>query len=148
MKYLIILILCIFASFPAQADSHADAQARRAAKPCTDFLAAVNKSHPQLVYEKCELGSFNNTGRLMISHYRVKGQDAVTAEKYLMKISKMKKLGFYCCYHGTPDKGSITYGEDHYIVDMNSGETNLSKRSQWRHIPFFTVTLTYYIDEP
>jgi hypothetical protein len=155
VRLLVFFLLIWFALPSAAVVKQADEQKRREAKPCTDFLAEIGRSHPRLEYVKCE-SSNDAQLRVLRSTYRVAGVNAAEIEKHLIKTSRMGSLGFACCGWEVVPKGkqpSPRYGEyrkgsDRFRVSMTSNETVVNKRSRWSEIPFFEVDVTFYVDEP
>jgi hypothetical protein len=65
---------------------------------------------------------------------------------------KPPRLGFYCCgWDSIGAGGRDGWLQDHgasYTISMGSGETLLNRREDWPRIPWFSVTVTRYLEEP
>ncbi|MDR0439475.1 MAG: DUF4952 domain-containing protein, partial [Candidatus Accumulibacter sp.] len=83
--------------------------------------------------------------------YRVRGTDAAMAEEYFVFHSGMPRLRFACCGWENAHGGyGILTKEDaeEYVVSMCSEESLYSSRSEWFLIPWFYVTVEFFLEEP
>jgi Domian of unknown function (DUF4952) len=147
VKWLVGLALMAMLSAPSCA-----ATTRVNAEPlCADFLAEKKLKPPQLEFVRCEAKEDTQV-RELIATYRVRGKDAATVERALIKTTKMPRLRFMCCgwesippYQGigkVPLYGTFDYGAEIVAhVSMHSGESVINRRARWAEIDWFTVTV-------
>jgi hypothetical protein len=124
----------------------------RAAPTCGDFLVKLTTKPKSIEYVSCEPGSKGQL-KALVATYRVKGQNAPQVESYLIRKTGMAKLHFYCCgwepntRRGSPE-GNLKLGqEQQYEVSMQSEETIVPTRGQWRRIQWFYVSVTLLLED-
>jgi hypothetical protein len=125
------------------------------AKPqCGNFLKLLSRQPQNLSFLECKNGHSAQI-RVLRATYRVAGIHAASVEDYLVKQTRMQRLKFVCCIWETvPDKAGNRYGrlksqfEFDFEIDMNSGETVYSKRTDWNKIPWFYVTVELPLESP
>ena len=84
------------------------------------------------------------------ARYQVPGTQAAAVEEYFMRTSKMPALRFVCCgWENVSGYGTLTSGNgDEFTVTMHSVEGPYTDREQWRLIPWFYVTVEFYLEKP
>lgn len=120
---------------------------------CDDFLRAAGKKPPSLEFVECQPEQISQLAAL-VATYRVRGVDAHRVERELMRRTGMPGLRFMCCYWGSRSRAGQHSGMVHaangisYEVRMNSGETLVNRRANWKQIAWFYVSVTHYLEEP
>jgi Domian of unknown function (DUF4952) len=125
------------------------------AKPqCGNFLKLLSKQPKDLSFLECKNGHSAQI-KVLRATYRVAGIHAARMEDYVVKQTRMQRLKFVCCIWETvPDKAGNRYGylksqfEFDFEIDMGSGETVYSKRTDWHKIPWFYVTVELPLESP
>jgi hypothetical protein len=121
------------------------------AADCSDLLLDLNHKPQHLDFLGCRADTVHGL-KALVADYRVEGRHAETVERYFVKTAKMPVLGFYCCGWdsiGTSGRdGWLQAGGASYNISMGSGETLLNRREDWPKIPWFSVTVTRYLEEP
>lgn len=121
---------------------------------CGDFLAALQRKPPALEWTGCTAG-YEHQLRALIATYRVPGAQAAAVERELARRTGMASLRFVCCgweprsRRGRDGAGRLPgpHGLD-FRVDMGSGETLVTRRSDWAQIPWFEVRVTLPLESP
>ncbi|KRD46452.1 hypothetical protein ASE52_17490 [Acidovorax sp. Root275] len=119
---------------------------------CADFLAAQRHKPPGLEWVGCTEGRDHQL-RALIATYRVPGVQAAAVERYLVRRTGMAPLRFVCCgwepRSGQQGPGRLPGPAGQPMrVDMHSGETLVTCRSDWSQIPWFEVRVTLPLESP
>jgi hypothetical protein len=123
------------------------------APPCADFLQALSLQHPAAVFVGCQRATSGQLAALRAT-YAVRGVDAAAVEAHLIDRAALPALRFICCgWEGftsfKPFAPANPLARDlAYQVAMRSGETTLSSRSDWPHIPSFEVEVLLTLESP
>ncbi|CEL29018.1 MAG: DUF4952 domain-containing protein [Pseudomonas sp.] len=118
------------------------------AKPrCDDFLAKLSDKPDFVEYVECTQNN-DEQGKPLIARYRVKGSDALEAEKYMNQTFNLPMLRFICCgwdstFYSYHDKKNQRW----YLLGMGSEETPVNKRNSWSEIKFFNITVSINTEE-
>ena len=122
---------------------------------CIDFLVLLRKKPNHLEFIECKKITKAGISALE-SQYRVKGIYAKTVEAYFVKTAHMPSLRRTCCgWDSIPEdlknkqlSGIYRLDNNVYQVNMDSGETLVSRRSLWKRITYFNVSVVRYLDLP
>ena len=121
------------------------------AAACGDLLLGLKHKPPRLDFLGCRVDNVYGLDAL-VADYRVEGRYAGTIERYFSKAANMPALGFYCCgwdsIGAVGRDGWLRDGVTSYEISMGSGETLLNRREDWPRIPWFSVRVTRYLEEP
>ena len=157
-RFLFIFAVCaqflsiVFASEGAESAQAVLVQANK----CSDFLRDIKKMPEHLHFLACKETSIHGAAALE-SMYRVTGPHSAEVESYFIKTAKMPKLRYTCCgWESLPGKtqrqhptGIYKLNDITYEIGMSSGETNGGRRrSQWKKIPYFYVSVVQYLESP
>ena len=93
--------------------------------------------------------------RALSAIYRVKGSDAASVERYLMRHTRMPALRFACCgWEPYSRRNPLVvagylpsrYGFN-FEISMGS-ETLVTRRAEWNQIPWFYVEVLLPLESP
>jgi len=149
----LIALLLSSAGLAASPDAVPDATGIGPARPatCGDLLLGLKQKPPHLDFWGCRVQTVYGLDAL-VADYRVEGRYAEAIERYFAKVANMPVLGFYCCgwdsIGATGRDGWLKDGVTSYEISMGSGETLLNRREDWLRIPWFSVRVTRYLEEP
>ncbi len=150
-------ILALFLAFACVAlscasfakEPHGVAIARSEAKPspaCADFLAQQQKKPAHLTFITC-ISQPERQGKPLRATYHVRGMFAAQVEATLIKSVGLNRLKRSCCQWDSPATSFLSTKKQTFIISMVSEETAVSKRSQWREIPSFEITVELLTEE-
>lgn len=116
---------------------------------CADFLAKLQKKPPHLEYLSCK-HHVDSEGDSWIAEYRVRGMYAAQVEGALVRSFGFARIRKSCCQWDGPAT-DYTQADGRYEINMVSDEDSSSvvttRRSDWRKLPYFHVTVQYYPPE-
>lgn len=115
---------------------------------CQDFLHILQKKPAYFHFIGCQKTKVSQLD-VFEAKYQVKGQDAIQAEQFLQNHFKIGQLKFICCGWelGMADQGHLST-QHSTQVSMFSDETTLNQRQDWPQIPYFTVIVQHFLEEP
>ena len=125
----------------------------RAEPACGDFLRSAGHKPAHLEFIDCRPGHVGQV-RALVATYRASGERAAAVESYLHRHTKMARLKRTCCIWEPDAKGRPRYGslpsrtEFPYEVSMGTEENSVSRRADWKQIPWFTVSVTLPLESP
>lgn len=121
---------------------------------CGNFLKFLSKQPKHLVFLECK-NEHDAQVKVLRARYRVSGVHAASVERYFVQQTGMQKLVFLCCgWETVPNQAGNRYGylksqfEFDYEIDMGSGETVYSRRTDWNKIPWFYLTVQLPLESP
>ncbi|KEY59604.1 DUF4952 domain-containing protein [Serratia sp. DD3] len=141
MKYL--------AFFFAVIGLHFNANAAPVAHPpleCGDFLHQLGLSRPDVKFQGCAKHHDRNTDYLEAT-YRVTGNDLPQVEAWAIQTFNLKPLKFVCCGWESRTVAYRSKDGAEYYIGMG-GETLINERQAWSKIPYLTLSMTHYINDP
>lgn len=115
---------------------------------CTDFLAKLSDK-PQFVEFVACTQDIDAQGKPFIARYRVKGTDALEAERYLNRRFGLPMLRYICCgwdstFYFYRDKKNQHW----YLLGMGSEETSVNTREAWPQIKYFYLQVSLATEDP
>lgn len=114
---------------------------------CGDLLAGLHKKPKQLEFVQCKPRP-DRQGKPLEATYRVKGANAAEVERYLSVAFAMKRLTNACCVWESGERDFQEKDGHTYYLSMSSGETLITKRAEWKKIPYFYVEFCRETEEP
>lgn len=106
---------------------------------CGDFLAKLSEKPAFVEFLECTQDN-EQLGKPLNARYRVKGSDALAAERYMSGSFAMPKLRYICCGW---DSSFFSYRDNNtqlwYVLGMGSEETPVNRRESWSEITFFYI---------
>lgn len=114
----------------------------------TDFLAKLSDK-PQFVEFVACTQDIDAQGKPFIARYRVKGTDALEAERYLNRRFGLPVLRYICCgwdstFYSYRDKKTQHW----YLLGMGSEETSVNTRETWPQIKYFYLQVSLATEDP
>jgi hypothetical protein len=114
---------------------------------CEDFLAKLSDK-PEFV-ELLECTQHNHIqGKPFVARYRVKGLDALEAERYMNQSFGLPKLQHMCCGW---DSAPFFYRDKKtnvgYMLGVGSEETPIDKRDSWSKIKYFYINVSLFTED-
>jgi hypothetical protein len=125
----------------------------RAEPACGDFLRSAGRKPARVEFVDCRPGHVGQV-RALVATYRVSGDRAAAVESYLRRHTKMARLKRTCCTwepdaRGDPRYGSLPSRTDYpYEISMGTEENLVSRREDWKQIPWFIISVTLPLESP
>ncbi|MBK5512542.1 DUF4952 domain-containing protein [Pseudomonas sp. TH15] len=115
---------------------------------CTDFLAKLSDKTQFVEFVACTQ-DIDAQGKPFIARYRVKGTDALEAERYLNRRFGLPMLRYICCgwdstFYSYRDKKTQHW----YLLGMGSEETSVNTRETWPQIKYFYLQVSLATEDP
>ncbi|MBK5527360.1 DUF4952 domain-containing protein [Pseudomonas sp. TH08] len=113
-----------------------------AEQQCGDFLAKLSDKPGFVEFLECTQDN-KQLGKPLNARYRVKGSDALKAERYMSRSFAMPELRHICCgwdstFFSYRDKNTQRW----YLLGMGSEETLINRRESWSEITFFYINVS------
>ncbi|BDB20748.1 hypothetical protein cym2001_41130 [Pseudomonas sp. CYM-20-01] len=114
---------------------------RAMAEPqCGDLLAKLSEKPEVVEFLECTKNK-EEQGKPIVARYRVKGSEALEAERYMSRSFRQPKLQYICCGW---DSTIYSYRDEAtqrwYTLGMGSEETPVNQRDSWSKITYFYIT--------
>lgn len=115
---------------------------------CADFLATLSNKPPFVEFLQCSQ-DLDAQGKPFIARYRVRGTDALAAERYLNHRFGLPMLRYICCgwdstFYSYRDKKTRHW----YLLGMGSEETPINTRKAWPQIEYFYLQVSLATEDP
>jgi hypothetical protein len=127
--------------------------AAHAEPDCADFLQSAGRKPAHAEFVDCQPGQVGQV-RTLVATYRVSGTRAAAVESYLHRHTKMARLKRTCCTWEPDARRRPRYGslpsrtEFPYEISMGTEENLVSRRADWKQIPWFYVSVTLPLESP
>ncbi|TEA58462.1 DUF4952 domain-containing protein [Pseudomonas sp. CH235] len=119
----------------------------KAEQHCEDFLAKISDK-PEFVELLTCTQDNDIQGKPLIARYRVKGLDALKAERYMNQSFGLPQLQHMCCGW---DSAPFFYRDKKtrvgYMLGMGSEETPIDKRDSWSEIKYFYINVSLFTED-
>jgi hypothetical protein len=115
---------------------------------CGDFLQQLGLSRPDVTFQGCtkEHEPGQNLDRLEAT-YRVSGKDLAHVEAWAIRTFHLQRLRFECCGWNSPSVSFKAKDGAYYEIGLG-GEALENHRKDWPKVPFLTLTVAHYLNEP
>ncbi|UZE14008.1 DUF4952 domain-containing protein [Pseudomonas sp. B21-053] len=124
------------------------ANGAKAELQCDDFLAKLSDKPGFIEFQGCQQ-SVDRQGQPFSASYRVSGENASKAEKYLKQQFGQPALKRVCCiWESTAHFYRDKQTDIGYSITMGSGETLIHDRKSWPAIDYFYIGVDAYAEDP
>jgi len=114
---------------------------------CGDLLAELSEKPEVVEFLECTKNN-DELGKPIVARYRVKGSEALEAERYMSRNFRQPKLRYICCgWDSTIYSYRDTTTQRWYTLGMGSEETPVNQRELWSEIKFFYITASITTEE-
>ena len=112
---------------------------------CADFLAQLGKKSAHVEFVRCSYLP-DRQGKPLQAIYHVSGWFAARTEAYLIRAVGLNRLKRSCCQWDSPVRQFKDAKGQEFSIAMVSEETSITKRTNWRKIPVFEITVETFTE--